>query len=260
MSQLSDWEDLSEDEVREIEEQDGQEENPEIEETASGGKEADAYEGGSTQAGEKDWSEFSGLEGLTDDEGCQLLYSLAKEVPGDLAIVELGVYTGKSICYIGAGARDGNGCLVWGVDLWDTHTNRVRHKKSIPAQETVIRLTAKKQVKELDLDNVTLIRDFSAAYPLRYDGPKVGLLYIDADHTRDAVLADFSAWWDYLAEDAVIVFDDYEQKVKGEYPEDRVRAAVTRLSKQGWISNVTSQAGRFAVCRKGKGNAQPSNS
>lgn len=216
--------------------------------------ESEAPEGRS-EAGTKDWSEFEGLEGLTSDEGCRALYALALEATS--AIVELGVYTGKSICYLGAGSRDGHGVPVWGVDLWDTHKDRVRHKRSMPAQETEVRLKARKQVHDMGLwkNPITLIRDFSAGYPKRYEGPKVDLLFVDADHTRDAVLADFAAWWEHLADEAVIVFDDYSQRVEGKYPEGRVRDAVKKLKKDKWLVEVEEVAGRFAVAKKGTGNA-----
>lgn len=197
------------------------------------------------------------LEGLTDSKACETLFHLATMVPKDQAIVELGVYTGKSLCWLACGARSaGVEGGVWGIDLWELHPDRVRHKKSTPAQDPIVRQTAKRQIEEMGFavgGLVTLIRDFTTAYALRYLGPKVGLLYIDADHTRDAVLADFAAWRNHLAEDAVIVFDDFCQQVSGEYATDRVRDAVLELCEQSWIVDLVESDNRFAICRKGNG-------
>jgi hypothetical protein len=211
------------------------------------------------------------LEGLTDSVSCQTLFHLATMVPVNQAIVELGVYTARSVCWLGAGARAA-GVVggVWGIDLWDIHTNRVRHNRGTPAQDPTVRRLAKRQVAEMDLEGiVTLIRDFTVDYAVRYTGPKVGLLYVDANHSRDAVLADVGAWYNHLADDAVIVFDDYCQgrpmgvdgvgressdgdTITWEYSKGRVRDAVKILEKEGMIVDVAESASRFAVCRKGK--------
>src|SRR5690606_41405407 len=58
------------------------------------------------------------------------------------------------------------------------------------------------------LDNLSLIRAFSADAARAYDGPKIGLWYLDAEHTYAAVLADFDAWVPHFGKGCMVAFED----------------------------------------------------
>jgi Methyltransferase domain len=57
---------------------------------------------------------------------------------------------------------------------------------------------------------VTVYKALSVDAAKQYDGPPIGLLFIDGSHKTDAVLDDVTSWQPHLAPDPVIVFDDYE--------------------------------------------------
>lgn len=57
---------------------------------------------------------------------------------------------------------------------------------------------------------------------------RVDLLFIDASHERDATLREYAAWRPFLAESAVVIFDDYDHP---DFP--GVREAVTQLGLDG---------------------------
>lgn len=69
------------------------------------------------------------------------------------------------------------------------------------------------QLVSLDLAAfVTPIRAFSVDAAAKWDGPEIGLLFIDGSHTYEDVKADYQAWLPHLAPGAVVALDDYGTK------------------------------------------------
>lgn len=150
------------------------------------------------------------LSGLLAPGIGDALSSLASVVPADLAVVEIGSFRGKSTAYLAAGARDGFGAKVFAVDPWDLPGN-IYGKHGFTAPE--IREDFERQIRACRLwSRVTPMRSFSTDAARDWSGPKVGLLFIDGDHTERAVRADVKAWTPHLADGAVICFDDYDTK------------------------------------------------
>lgn len=150
------------------------------------------------------------LSGLMNPGIGDALYDLAKVVPEGLAIVEIGSFKGKSTAYLAQGSKDGNGCQVFAVDPWDLPGNPYgKHGYSAP----IVRETFEKQLKAARLwSRVTPIQAFSVDAAKEWEGPKVGLLFVDGDHTETGVRSDLAAWTPHLADGAVIAFDDYATK------------------------------------------------
>lgn len=195
--------------------------------------------------------ELHDIPGATPHSVCQELRALATLVPATEAIVELGVWLGRSLCYLGAGAKEGQGAKVIGIDAWDLPGQRKTYEESLRGlpgsggfTDTSVRLKASRHVVACGLaDSVTLQRGFSAAAGLSWRGPKIGLLFIDADHHEPAVLADFASWRPHLADDAVVAFDDYTAAFDG------VISAVRHLVRSESIAEPKVLHGRLAVTR-----------
>jgi predicted O-methyltransferase YrrM len=192
------------------------------------------------------------VPGYTPHDLCRYLASLAGQVPADRAIVEVGVYKGRTACYLGAGARSGCGAHVTAVDPWDLPGARhayVKTSRSFTAPE--IRQTADRSVARHGLSEiVTLVRGFSTEVAAGWAGPPVGLLFVDGDHTRAGLSGDLDAWGPRLAPGATLVIDDYQAK----FPE--VMQLVDELAARGVLANPevrrTAKVGReatFAVTR-----------
>lgn len=189
-----------------------------------------------------DFAALDAVPGLMWTSACRILHGHAAKVPADQAIVELGVYRGRTACWLAAGARSGLGAHVWAFDLWDTRPDRPRLRHGQAAQDAQTRLDAQRHVADLGLSGqVTLVCDASAAAGQAWAGPRVGLLFVDADHSEAGVRADVLAWAPHLTRDATILFDDYRRQWSG------VRAAVTRLVDECLLIAPTLQAGRLAV-------------
>lgn len=195
--------------------------------------------------------ELADLDGLISTEVGELLHSIAATIPASHAIVELGSYRGKSTAYLARGSRIGNNAPVFAVDAWSEEVsswrNRVlEHLPSATYVEFLAQLN-RAGVKQ----QVTPIRSMTTlAAEMWADGfadAEVGLLYIDGDHHFEAVLADFRAWRPHLADDAVVVFDDYD------VPNNPgVLAAVAALVESDELVNVVKRAGRLAIGSPGQ--------
>lgn len=180
------------------------------------------------------------LSGLIDAEQGAVLGRLAAEVPADQAIVEIGSFKGKSTAFLATGAKGGHGAHVYAVDPWDLPGN-VYGKHGFTAPE--VREAFEAQLRACRVwGQVTPIRAFSTDAARDWDGPHVGLLYIDGDHEEDAVRADVAAWTQHLADGHVIVFDDLDTKRN-----PGVRIVVNELVAQGY--SLEKIATRYGVLR-----------
>lgn len=178
------------------------------------------------------------LQGLITHDVGTALQALAARVPADQAIVELGSYKGMSTAHLATGAKDGNGAVVYAIDPWDLAGNVYgKHGYNAP----IVRDEFERQLRALRLwGRVTPIRAFAAHAAADWDGPKVGLLYIDADHAEASVRADVQAWSPHLAAGHTLAFDDLDTPRN-----PGVRVVVDELVAAGYRLDV--QAERLAV-------------
>ena len=184
------------------------------------------------------------LPGLIPHDQGMVLARLAAEVPASGVVVELGSYKGKSTCYLAYGAKQ-SGAHVYAIDPWDLLGNpNGKHRFAEP--ET--RKAFDRVVRGMGYSSlITPIQGFSqevAGWWAKIPGPKVDLLYIDGDHSYEAVMGDFVAWHPHLAENAVVAFDDLDTpKNPG------VRKAVDLIKAQGNHKSFEVLCDRLAVFR-----------
>lgn len=153
--------------------------------------------------------ELAELDGLISRDVGELLHSYAAFVPENQAIVELGSYRGKSTCYLATGASFGHSAPVYAVDAWSEEVSAWRAAVLSTLPSPVFEDFTAQLDKAGVRDRVHVLRSLTTLAAELYDGPPVGLLYIDGDHSRQAVHADFRAWRRHLAPDAVVIFDDF---------------------------------------------------
>lgn len=155
------------------------------------------------------FDELAELDGLISRDVGELLHNFAALVPADQAIVELGSYRGKSTCYLATGAALDYNAPVYAVDAWSEEVSAWRSAVMSTLPSPVFDDFTAQLDKAGVRDGVRVIRSLTTLAAELYDGPPVGLLYIDGDHHREAVRADFRAWRRHLAPKSVIIFDDY---------------------------------------------------
>lgn len=186
--------------------------------------------------------DFSKLAGLITPDVGEYLYEAARHVPEDQFIVEIGAWKGKSTCYLSAGRRDGHGGIVVSVDPWSKDVNEwSRYHPSAELKEW------RAQVSAMGFDDVAVPRRGKSTDVAEkwHEDDRIGLLYIDGDHSEEAVIEDFTQWSEFLVPNALVIFDDY-----GVSHNPDVAPVVHWFENDGHIKDLTIEAnGRIAVAR-----------
>lgn len=185
--------------------------------------------------------EFRNVRGATPDEIGVALADMAAQVTADHAIVEIGVFQGRTALLMAWGASQGHGAHVWGIDAWELEANTY----DAPFKTPESRNQAHYNVKATGYaDRVTLIQGFSDKLAPQWDGLPIGLLFVDGDHTYDGARSDILAWAPHLAPGAVIAVDDYGHP---DWP--GVAEAVDDLVSAGVLEPVQIFHDRLAVTK-----------
>lgn len=149
---------------------------------------------------------FQSVRGATPEPIGQALATYASEVPAGQAIVELGVFCGRTALQLAYGASKGHKAHVWGIDAWDLPGNTY----APPFTDTRTRHTAFNNIAMQGYSGrITLINAFTHDIAATWTGPPVGLLFVDADHSAAGARRDVLTWLPHLAPGAVIALDDY---------------------------------------------------
>jgi predicted O-methyltransferase YrrM len=183
------------------------------------------------------------VKGATPDEIGLTLADMAIGVPPDEAIVEIGVYQGRTALLMAWGAQQGNKAHVWGIDAWGSDGNT--YGPPFTESESWARYNVMATGYN---DAVTLVRGFGHQVARDWnpgtDGLPVGLLFVDGDHSKDGARRDIEAWAPNLAPGAIIAVDDYDHP---DYP--GVREALEELVAEGLIEPVQVFHDRLAVTK-----------
>jgi hypothetical protein len=140
---------------------------------------------------------------------CDRLRALAAAVPADQAIVELGAYRGRSTGWLLLGAQDGNGAHVTTIDPWGMRKDGyATDHPAYSSQDTYALFKGHMERIGATKDAHTVKRAYGANVGRRWDGPPVGLLFHDAEHTADAVAEDLTAWAPHVAVGGAVVLHD----------------------------------------------------
>ncbi len=118
---------------------------------------------------------------LNDEPYYRFLYYLLWNTRPEIAI-ELGVYKGLSLAHMQSGCR---GSLVLGIDNELVDTSFALGP----------------------LDN-QIIKSDSVKYLKKYDGPPIGVLHIDTEHTPEQVTNELEAALPHMSSPSVICIDD----------------------------------------------------
>lgn len=176
---------------------------------------------------------------LTESPTLDWLRATAATIPADQAVVEVGTYQGGSLRYLAEGAKAGNNPKVYGIDLWGSGSVYQSRPHLRRAYGPANKVLAQRQAPD-----AILVTDESTHAAHVWRGGEIGLLFIDADHSYQACMGDFTAWRPHLAPGAFIAFDDYW---KGRF--DGVVEAVDELVNTGVLKDFRMLGTRAAATR-----------
>ena len=165
-------------------------------------------------------TDFKRAVGAVERRACETLRKLARAVPKDQAIVEIGAFKGRTTGYLALGAEEGNGAVVVSVDPWDLRPletwpenyadahviGEYGLKETFEAYKRHLK-AAGIVAKQRGAAQVEIRKGFAVDVAKGWDRP-VGLLWHDAEHTADAVEADLRAWAPFVAPGGWVVLHD----------------------------------------------------
>jgi hypothetical protein len=141
-------------------------------------------------------------EGMISLVEARLLYELARDAK-EGCIVEIGSYRGRSTIALARGSKAGHKLPVYAIDP---------HEDFIGAFGGAFGPLDRAKFFEAMLDSgcfdiVRLVNLSSELVSVAWD-KRVGMLWIDGDHSYAGVSRDFECWLPHLAENAVVAFHD----------------------------------------------------
>jgi MMP 1-O-methyltransferase len=143
------------------------------------------------------------IHGFLEPGEGELLFNLAQNCPPQTVIVEIGSWQGKSTVFLGLGSQTGKQNKVYAID---PHTGSPEHQKEFISISTLQNF--KRNIQKANLkDLVTpLVKTSAQAAPSFRK--KIGLLFIDGDHSYSMAKKDFKLWFPKLVNEGIIIFHD----------------------------------------------------
>ena len=149
---------------------------------------------------------------LTDIEGISLYYA-AKYGSGNGAIVEIGSFKGKSTIWLAKGSQCVGRERVYAID---THLGSPEHRPGgefashMPPEGTT-ELVFRRNIEQADVADWILPLIMSSDDAVKIWHNPIRLLFIDADHSYEAIRNDFIKWQQYVIPGGLIALHDVDR-------------------------------------------------
>lgn len=212
------------------------------------------------------YSKTTGVPGwLTEQEEKKLIEIARLFVPENGVIVELGGGLGRSAAAFGIASKNKEHVVICTVDLFDngSFSQRLPFNQWEAWRDNITEAMEKAKVhfhidaKDQSGDGVYFqsIQVNSQHDPF-WQKSNIDLLFIDADHDYESVIADIKAWSGYVKQGGLMVFHDYH---RGEY-KDVFHGVVTAVNewreiyKADWLE--LDAPGSLAVFKRQTANEQ----
>lgn len=163
-----------------------------------------------------------------------ILFRLARGIGPEHCIVELGSWLGRSTILLAGGSRTGKSTRVFAVDhfraLGGAKEFLEKHAGDL-ARDYWGQFHSNMHAANVD-QLVHAIRGDTAEAAVNWNGPPVGLLFVDADHSYSGVRRDWEHWHGRLARGGIVAFHDYQN------PGGEVTRFVDELLAAGRLTSV----------------------
>lgn len=181
------------------------------------------------------WPKVKHIEGwMTEKELC-VIYSLARSLPANSTIVEIGTWVGRTAAVLGA-----SGHAVFCVDPFDCSGGDAFYCRAVgfsPLLEWM--KNAGRVANPVIGKSEKVVKDWTEP---------IDMLLIDGDHHYENVWHDLNAWTKHLKTGGILVIDDYYPEGKGGDWADVGEAAREFLLADPW--QHLAIAGKLLITRK----------
>jgi predicted O-methyltransferase YrrM len=140
------------------------------------------------------------VQGSVTEEEAGELMRLASEVPPETCIVEVGSHRGRSTAALALGANDAPVYAIEPHEVFEGMYGSTFGPEDRRAFfENMLRVGVVEDVRLVNLSSEVVSKGWTRP---------IGLLWIDGDHTLEAVRRDFEAWEPFLKPGGVVAFHD----------------------------------------------------
>ena len=142
------------------------------------------------------------IDGQVPRVELETLVKLASKVPKDQVIVEIGTYRGRSAVALALGSRMGNTVRVYTVDPHLPFTG-VKGGKFSPLDMAV----AYRNITHVGVGDLVACICLPSSYVM-WEDKNIGLLFIDDDHTYNALMLNLVTWIPHIVDGGILAFHD----------------------------------------------------
>ena len=150
------------------------------------------------------------IQGWLSPQAGGILYLLARFFAPISTVVELGAWKGRSTVWLASGIKDRGHGSVYSIDTWRGTPSEQIHQQLLRdyGSDDLYREFQRNLERARLTEQVSSLRMTTTDAAIRWSGSPIGLLLIDADHSYEAVQADFDHWSPFVMPGGFIVFDD----------------------------------------------------
>jgi predicted O-methyltransferase YrrM len=184
-------------------------------------------------------SRFEGIPGMVSLQRGLLLYLVALAAGPEGDVVEIGSWQGRSTAFLAQACEDSGNGVVHAID-WFRGNPGKEHLLPVPLEG--MEQAFRTNIERTGLSHRVVVHPKRSEDARAEIAAPVRMLYVDGEHSREAVLSDLE-YAELLAPGGILVLDDYSRSFPGV-----VSAAHEFLSRGGF--SRTFQGRGFLVARR----------
>ncbi len=158
--------------------------------------------------------------GWLSEKEALALYDVAKSLADNCVIVEIGSFLGRSSVVLSQGIRGKKGAALFCIDPLDTKRDPLSGRvlrTGAEVGDTMETRFRENIMKHGVPQRITILRGYS--YQHSPDWIKgIDLLFIDGNHSHDAVLRDYTKWAPFVKNGGFLAFHDVSFEAQAPFP------------------------------------------
>ncbi len=156
------------------------------------------------------------IPGMIPARSGQFLYALCYFQVTEGDVVEIGSWQGRSTTFLGMAAKNSNNGKVFAIDHFKGSIGEEKFYRVKKADLSDLKPNFIENMNTLGLQDTVKMMDMSSEKAAKYiDDESVRFLFIDGDHSKEAVQKDINLFLPKLKKESIIVFDDFSNNYQG---------------------------------------------